>query len=106
EHLATVVAEAHLPLTVSEFNWSHGGGRIFADLRSQSNHRTMGKQLASAVLAQRAACPNGRVVIVTHSAGAAVTLAAADCLPDHSVDRIIMLAPAVSPGCDVRPALR
>jgi pimeloyl-ACP methyl ester carboxylesterase len=106
EDLATVVAEAHLPLAVSEFNWSHGNGRIFFDLRSRANHRERGEQLAGAILTYRGTCPTARVVVITHSAGAAVAIAAGEYLPAGSVDRIIMLAPAVSPGCDIRCALR
>ncbi len=106
EDLACAVAEAGLLLEVREFNWSYGDYRIFADLRSESNHRDQGKALAAAVLAHRSACPGTPVFVVTHSAGAAVALAAAEGLPPGSIDRIVMLAPAVSPGYDVRPALR
>src|SRR5262249_45143874 len=57
------------------------------------------------ILGQKAACPAAPIFVVTHSAGAAVLLSAAECLPPGTIDRVIMLAPAVSPGCDVRPAL-
>jgi hypothetical protein len=106
EDLARVAAEANLPLEVAEFNWSHGDGRIFFDLRSRSNHCARGEQLAGTILARRTACPGGRVIVITHSAGAAVALAAAERLPDGCIDRIILLAPAVSPGCDIKHACR
>ncbi len=101
DDLATVVSEACLPLEVSEFNWSKGAGRIFCDLRSWTRHCEQGQQLADTILAYRSTCPHGRIVVVTHSAGAAVAIVAAEHLPACSVDRIIMLAPAVSPGCDL-----
>ena len=44
--------------------------------------------------------------VVAHSAGAVVALTAAERLPAGAVDRIILLAPAVSPGYDVRQALK
>src|SRR5205823_309833 len=37
--------------------------------------------------------------------GCAVVLAAAECLPADSLDRIVLLAPAVSPCYDLRRAL-
>jgi len=57
------------------------------------------------VAACRQACP-GKVYLVGHSAGCAVILAAAEQLPPDSVDRIILLAPSVSMGYDLRSALR
>jgi len=105
DDLAQAVAEAGLPLDVREVNWSHGYPLWLCDLRHTGNHHSQGQALADAVLAHRSACPGTPVFVVTHSAGAAVGLAACECLPPGAIDRLIMLAPAVSPGCDVRPAL-
>jgi pimeloyl-ACP methyl ester carboxylesterase len=93
-------------LRVEVFGWSHGTGRIFSDLYGHGHHRSCGQELAGQVLAQRQTCPTERIVLVGHSSGAAVVLAAAECLPPGSVDRIILLAPAVSASYDLRPALR
>src|SRR5439155_13518224 len=41
-----------------------------------------------------------------HSAGCQVILSAAEALPPGSIDRIVLLAPAVSPEYDLRPVLR
>ena len=103
--LHRAVADAGLPLAVQTFGWSHGAGRVFSDLRGQARHRDKGQELAGRILAHRQAHPADRIVIVAHSAGAAVTLAAAEGLPAGTVDRIILLAPAVSARYDVRPAL-
>ena len=49
--------------------------------------------------------PGRRVVVVAHSAGCAVALAACDLLPMDAVDRVLLLAPSVSTGYDIRPTL-
>ena len=104
--LATTVREAGLPLEVQEFNWSYGTYRWVSDLRSRSNHNAKGEELAGMILAHRTSLPNAKVFVITHSAGAAVAIAAAEHLPDGAVDRIIMLAPAVSPSADVQACVR
>jgi hypothetical protein len=103
--LCKAVVEACPDLEVWSFPWSHGHGRLFADLWHHSHHRAKGKELADLLLHQRRTCPSGKIYIVCHSAGAAVVLAAAGCLPPHTIDRIVLLAPAVSPEYDLRPAL-
>ncbi len=92
-------------LRVEIVQWSHGVGRILTDLYAHGHHQTCGQDLAAQVQAQRQACPDGRIVLVGHSSGAAVVLAATEWLPPCSVDRIILLAPAVASTYDVRPAL-
>jgi len=104
--LATTVREAGLPLEVQEFNWSYGTYRWVSDLRSRSNHNAKGEELAGMILAHRTSQPNARVIVITHSAGAAVAIAAAEHLPDGAIDHIIMLAPAVSPSADVQACVR
>lgn len=103
--LSDAVSQACLPLRVIPFHWSHGPGRVFADLRNQGHHRAKGQELAAAITAQRTANPNGKVYLVCHSSGAALAMAASECLPPGSIDRIILLAPATSYVYDVRPAL-
>ena len=45
------------------------------------------------------------MVLVAHSAGSAVALAATETMAPDAIDRLILLAPSVSTGYDVRPAL-
>lgn len=104
--LNRAIAEAGLPLAVERFGWSHGPGRIFADLHGRGRHRDKGKELAGAILAQRQTYPCGKIYLVCHSSGAAVGLAAVESLPPGTVDRIILLAPALSPRYDLCPSLR
>jgi pimeloyl-ACP methyl ester carboxylesterase len=105
DDLRQAVNQAHLPLEVQDFPWSNGPGRVFADLRGLTHHKAKGKELAGLILAYRRAHPDARVHLVCHSSGAAVVLVAAECLPAGIVDRIVLLAPAVSCHYDLRPAL-
>jgi pimeloyl-ACP methyl ester carboxylesterase len=50
--------------------------------------------------------PDRPIYLIGHSAGAGLILAAAEKLPPASIERMILLAAAVSPTYDLRPALR
>jgi len=104
--LRQAVAEERLPLAVDVFAWSHGYGRVLADEMDWDYARLEGQCLAHRVYAVRQLCPAGEVYLVGHSAGCGVVLAAAEALPPGSVNRIVLLAPSVSAGYDLRPALR
>ena len=88
------------------FQWSHGYGRLLMDQVSMTHARTQGMKLAARIQERQKLEPGRRVVVVAHSAGCAVALAAGDILPPDSIDRIILLAPSVSTGYDLRPSLR
>ncbi len=94
------------PLRIETFAWSHGYGRMLADHLDHCNHLDEGRRLAAAVAAARETCPERAVYLVGHSSGCAVMLAAADASPTGSLERIVLLAPAVSKDYDLRPALR
>src|SRR5262249_3711088 len=64
-----------------------------------------GRRLAEAVVATRKACPGRPIYLVGHSTGCAVALAAVESLPPGYVDRVVLLAPSLSVGYDLRPAL-
>jgi hypothetical protein len=103
--LAAAVDQHHLPLYVRSFDWTHGNGRWLADLRDVDFSRGQGRRLADLVRRHRATNPDVPVYLVGYSAGSAVVLAAADSLCPGSVERIVLLAPAVSSGYDLRQAL-
>ena len=87
------------------FPWSHGYRRLLRDQIDGEHARAHGRELAAAILERKQREPGRRVVVVGHSAGCAVALAAGDALPPDSIDRMILLAPSVSTGYDVRPSL-
>lgn len=105
QSLRQELQQGERPLVVQTVPWSHGTGRILADVTDTANSRCHGRQLAAGVLGLRQIRPDWEIYLVGYSAGCAVTLAAADCLPPDSVDRIVLLLPAVSAGYDLRPAL-
>jgi pimeloyl-ACP methyl ester carboxylesterase len=105
ESLRHELARERVPLHVERVAWSHGYLRVLADQVDYGHARDQGRRLAEAVLALRQVRPDLEIYFYAHSAGAAVVLAAAEHLPPGCVDRIILLAPAVSSGYDLRRAL-
>jgi pimeloyl-ACP methyl ester carboxylesterase len=105
ETLTQTVAQERLGLRVVYVPWSHGTGRMFADNGDWCNVRTQARQLASEVRSLRERDPALPIYLVGHSAGCAVLLEATTELPPASVERIVLLAPSVSPDYDLRPAL-
>jgi pimeloyl-ACP methyl ester carboxylesterase len=101
---ATAVAD-DLPLQIETFDWTHGHWRVVADQIDRTHALKEGLELAGRVSALLDTCPGASVSLVGHSAGCAVVLAAVEVLPPGSVDRIVLLAPAVSVDHDLRPAL-
>ena len=94
------------PLRIETFVWSHGYSRMLIDHVDHCNHLEEGRRLAGLVVAARQSCPERGVYLVGHSSGTAVILAAAEASPPGSIDRVVLLAPAVACDYDLRPALR
>src|SRR5262249_10263031 len=89
---------------VRVFEWSHGFGRHVRDLQDTPHLLAKATELADEVRQVKA---QGRpVFLVGHSGGAGLVLAAAAQLPPATVERTILLAPAVSPTFDLSAALR
>src|SRR5262249_3071665 len=102
--LQRVVAEAGLPLAVVTVEWSHG--RLLADQTDWRHAREQGCRLADRIVSYRRSFPDRSIYLAAHSAGSGVALTAAAAVPPSSLKRIILFAPSVSAGYDVRPALR
>jgi hypothetical protein len=103
--IADAADDACLGLHVRSFDWCHGMGRALADVSDADHARRQGRRLAAEVRRCLAERPGNGVSLVGYSAGCAVVLAAAEELPADSLDRIVLLAPAVSPCHDLRRAL-
>lgn len=103
--LAASVKKAGLPLTVTSFNWTHGVGRGIADMTDIEHAREEAEQLARLIRKHRDRDPNVPIYVVGYSAGAHVVLEATRWLEPKSIDRMILLAPAVASDYDLRPAL-
>ncbi len=94
------------PLEVREFDWSHGKGCIVRDIQDTRHLIQKADELAQQIIDYQATHPEQPVYLVGKSTGAMIVLMAAEKLPIASVERIILLSAAVSPGYDLRPALR
>jgi pimeloyl-ACP methyl ester carboxylesterase len=104
-------AQVALPLAgvtheIRIFEWTHGKLRYLRDLQDTRYLKEKAAELAAQVLTVKRDEPQRPIFLVGHSAGAALVLEAAADLPPCTLDRLIVLSPAVSPGYDLRPALR
>ena len=95
-----------LPHKVVHFRWGTGYMRILSDLTNRGNMQTKSDELSVALLEYRQANPNHQVYIVAKSAGTAVALNALAKLPESTVDRVILMSPAVSPAYPLSQSLR
>jgi hypothetical protein len=93
------------PVAVEAFEWTHGYGRILADHIDVCHTCAQGRRLAERICALKQECPHRPIYVISHSAGCAVALAATQCLPPGSLQRLVLLAPAVSATYDLHPAL-
>lgn len=100
------LARAGLPHEIRVFEWTHGKCRLIRDLQDTRHLLTQGARLAREVKAVKDTDPARPVYLVGHIAGAGVVLAAAECLPAATLERIVLLSAAVSPGFDLTGALR
>ena len=76
-------------------------------MRTCHDHsRAKGKQLAQLILAYKKQHPETPIYLIAHSAGTSVVLSAAEMLPPDSIERMILLAPAVSSTRNLRGVLR
>jgi pimeloyl-ACP methyl ester carboxylesterase len=91
---------------IRNFAWTHGKCRILRDLQDTVYLLAKASELADAIRAVKTADPGRPVYLLGHSAGAAVSLAAAEQLPPGTLERVVLLAAAVSPDYDLRSALR
>ncbi|MHB1425291.1 MAG: serine aminopeptidase domain-containing protein [Gemmataceae bacterium] len=105
-YIRRAAAEEKLPLDVRTFHWTHGYLRIVSDEIHAAHAQREGQKLADLVLSCRHEAPDVPIYLIGHSAGCGVILNAAEHLPPNVVERIVMLAPAVSVHRDLRPALR
>jgi pimeloyl-ACP methyl ester carboxylesterase len=103
--LRQTVIRDQVPLEVHSFHWTHGYCRIVSDQMHASHVRREGRRLADLVQSCRAESPDRPIYLVGHSAGCGVVLTAAEELPPGSVERVVLLAPAVSVKHDLRPVL-
>lgn len=104
--LLRVAPAAGLPHSVSIHRWGHGVGRWHADLTRIDHHRRMSAALVETVGSFRGQHPDAPVYLIGKSGGTGIVTWALEQLPAESVERAVLLAPALSPGYDLSRALR
>jgi hypothetical protein len=97
---------AGVPHEVREFVWTHGFGRMFKDLQDYRHLLGKAEELAREVGRVKAKDPDRPVYLVGKSGGTGLVLAAAECLPPATLERIVLLSAAVSACYDLRGALQ
>jgi pimeloyl-ACP methyl ester carboxylesterase len=102
----TVLPLAGVSHEVRDFVWTTGFGNLVRDVKDTANLMERADQLAKEVMCYKAANPDCPIYLVGHSGGTGIVLATAERLPPATLERIILLSPAVSPGFDLRRALR
>jgi len=91
---------------VYDFVWTHGWGQLFRDLQDTPHVMRKACELASEIVAFKETHPDRPVYLLAKSGGAGLVLLAAEQLPPNTLERIVLLSAAVSPGYDLRGALR
>ena len=104
--LRHVVGAGEGACLIRPVRWGHGWGRWHADLTDVANHRAFSTAVVADVLAWRGRWPGVPVFLVGKSGGAGIVARALEGLPPGSVEAAVLLAPALSPGYDLAPALR
>jgi hypothetical protein len=91
---------------LKEFVWTHGAGQVLQDLQDTAHQLKKGEELAELVRQRKQEKPDRPIYLIGKSGGTGIVLTAARLLPAGTLERIILLSPAVSPHYDLRPALR
>ena len=90
---------------MNHFKWSAGYMRIIKDLTNREANKKRASALASAISDYRAKFPGHQIHLVAKSAGTALALWAMTELAEKTIDRVILLSPAVSPDFPLSEAM-
>jgi pimeloyl-ACP methyl ester carboxylesterase len=104
--LRYVIGALAIPYTVRVVSWGHGFGRWHADLTDVGNRDLRAREIADAAMQYRSARPGSPVFLVGKSGGTGLVVKALELLAEDSVEKVILLSPAVSPAYDLTLALR
>src|SRR5438874_9481383 len=82
---------------IREFSWTHGKGRLLRDLQDTQHCLRKADELAAEVRKIKTQDPDRPVFLVGKSGGTGLGIAAAEQLPPQTLERIILLSPALAP---------
>jgi pimeloyl-ACP methyl ester carboxylesterase len=97
---------AELPYEVQTFRWGTGYMRIISDLTNRENIQRKSDELTHSIQQYKIKNETHRIYVIAKSAGTVVALRALSQLPEHTVEKAILLSPAVSPQFPLSDALR
>jgi hypothetical protein len=100
-----VVKVARMPYSVQQFPWGHGFFRWYADLTNVTNRDARAGLLADIIRRFKTDHPRSPIFMVAKSGGAGVGVKALELLDPETVERVVLLAPALSPRYDLAVAL-
>ncbi|MDR3620396.1 MAG: alpha/beta hydrolase [Paludisphaera borealis] len=105
--LARVIKASGLSYTTRVVRWGHGVGRWYADLSNAANCDARADEVAETVRLHHDAHPGEPIFLVGKSGGCAVIVKVLERLSGSGVvvERVVLLAPALSPGYDLTKAL-
>jgi hypothetical protein len=103
--LRYVLGAPGLAFAIHVFPWGHGFGRWIADLTDVTNRDDKAVLLAALVRRFRTDRPGYPVFLVAKSGGSGVVIKALEQLDESSVQRAILLSPALSPEYDLTGAM-
>jgi hypothetical protein len=103
--LRHVVRTAGLPYAIEQFLWGHGFLRWHADLTNVANQNVQARSLAARIGKFKSEHPGAPVFVVAKSGGCGIAIKALESLEKGSIERAVLLAPALSPTYDLTAAL-
>jgi hypothetical protein len=103
--LCYVAAKTRLPHAIELVPWGHGFGRWHADLTNVANRDAKARLIAEIVARHKIARLDSPIFLVAKSGGAGVAIKALELMAQQAVERVVLLAPALSPQYDLTAAL-
>jgi pimeloyl-ACP methyl ester carboxylesterase len=91
---------------VREVNWTHGFGQVLRDLQDTRHLLRKADELAAEIRRLKTEHPDCPVFVVAKSGGTGLAMAAVEQLPPATLERLVLVSSALSPGYDLRRALR
>lgn len=85
--------------------WGAPPPMFFLNFSDKGIHDQAERDFAQRIQQWHTDHPQSRIAVIGHSAGCGVALGGVSQLHDFQVETLILLAPSVSPGYDLKPAL-
>jgi pimeloyl-ACP methyl ester carboxylesterase len=107
-NIADGLLDGGWPGAIEVYDWTAGTVFLFpVNLWNLDRNKQEAARIARMIRSYQDRYPERPVHIIGHSGGGGVALLALEALPaDHPITSAVLLAPAVSPGYDLRRALR